>query len=401
MHDTQDGGLAAFARRRLRLALKDYADGDNPWNRPVDRLRAECAARGRSFVSFANYDYLGLGDDPRVRQAAAGAALAVGPGTLGSRLVGGERALHGRLEAELADFVGAEASLVLVSTYLANASLVAHLVGPSDLVVADELVHSSLLAGLAASKARRLAFRHNDLDHLDALLEEHRQDSRRCLVLAEGLYSMEGDLPDLARLLAIKERHDAWLLLDEAHSLGVLGATGRGLAEEAGIDPARIDLIVGTLSKTFVSGGGFIAGRADIVKWLRFTLPGFVFSVGLAPPVAAAGLEALTILRGEPERLARLRVAGRRFLDGARSRGLDVGPSSGRAVVPVLFRDADVTMGVSQALLDEGIYCPPIVNIGVPRDMPRLRFFLSAAHDAADIDRALDVTAAACGAMAG
>lgn len=365
----------------------------NPWFVAVDELRRTLASRDTPFVSFANYDYLGLSADERIRAAAAEAVHTHGIGALGSRLVGGERLCHQDFERELAAFLGTEATLSLVSGYLTNASTVTHLLSAHDLIVYDELCHNSLIAGVGGSRAASQVFRHNDLDHLDHVLKESRSRHKRCLVLAEGLYSMDGDYPDLARLVEIKDRHGAWLLLDEAHSIGVLGEHGRGLSELCGVDPRRVDLITGTLSKTFASCGGFVAAAAETVQWLRFTLPGFVYSVGLSPPIAAAARRALSILVEERWRVAWLRENAELFVATARSLGLETGTAVGRGIVPVFFRSNEETLFASQALLKEGFYCPPVVQVGVPKNQPRLRFFLSAAHEPQAIRHALQILA--------
>jgi 8-amino-7-oxononanoate synthase len=182
-------------------------------------------------------------------------------------------------------------------------------------------------------------------------------------------------------------------MLDEAHSIGVLGATGRGLTEECAVDPTQVDLLIGTLSKTFATSGGFVAGHPDVIEWLRFTLPGFVYSVGQSPVLAASALAALRILKAEPERVTQLRAKAAFFRETALNLGLDVGGSRGLSVVPILFQSTEETILASQALLHAGFYCPPIVQMGIPKDQPRLRFFISAGHDCADMQRALETLA--------
>jgi 7-keto-8-aminopelargonate synthetase-like enzyme len=213
------------------------------------------------------------------------------------------------------------------------------------------------------------------------------------LIVAESLYSMDGDITDLARLVAIKERHKAWLLVDEAHSIGVLGADGRGICEYAGIDPNRIDLIIGTLSKTFASCGGFVTGKAAVIDWLRYTLPGFVYSVGLSPVITAAAQMALELVQKESWRIERLRHNAELFVELAHEAGLNTGPAIGRGVVPILFSDSLETLAASRHLMANGYYVPPIIQIGVPKDQPRLRFFLSAAHTEAEIRGVIDLLA--------
>jgi 8-amino-7-oxononanoate synthase len=387
--------LVDYARGRFRRAGSRLLESYDPFFVAVDKLRASHAAEGRPSLSFAHYDYLGMIAHPRIRDAAAAALRQHGTSVSASRLVGGERCLHSELEAALAGYLGCEAAIVLISGYLTNVTVLGHVVGGRDLIVYDELCHNSIISGIAASKAEAVQFPHNDLDTLDRLLTRIRGEFKRCLIVAESLYSMDGDVVDLPQLVEIKRRHDCWLMVDEAHSLGVLGATGRGLCEHFGVDPAEIDLLIGTLSKTFVSSGGFIAGAAEVVRWLKYTLPGFVYSVGISPMAAAAAREAVAVASSEPERVARLQMLSQLFLSEARRRGFDTGSAVGRGVVPILFsNDADV-IRVSVALSAAGIYVPPIVRIGVPKDKPRLRFFISANHSADDIVRTLDLVAAA------
>jgi 8-amino-7-oxononanoate synthase len=385
--------LVEFAAKRFRLAGKSILDQNNPWFCPTDRLRAEIEARGESLISFAHYDYLGLSGHEAIRFATSAALDQFGTGALGSRLVGGERSIHADFENAIASFVGTEASLVLVSGYLTNVSIISHLLGPNDLLIIDELSHNSIVSGAKATKATLLKFKHNDFDDLQHLLRQNREYFRNCLIVVEGLYSMDGDLPDLPKLLTIKEQEKCWLLVDEAHSIGTLGDHGRGISEHFGEDPQRIDLIVGTLSKSLVSCGGLLCGRKLIIDWLRYTLGGFVYSVGLSPVITAAAHTALNTIIKEPQRVAKLRANSKCFLRQARASGLDTGGAIGVAVVPILFSDFRSTFLASEALLKANIFAPPIVHVGVPKDAPRIRFFLSAKHEPEEIDQAVAVLA--------
>lgn len=372
--------LADYANRRFRFAGKAYLEDYDPFFLPTDSARQEAEAQGKHFVSFANYDYLGLANHPAIKAAAAAALETFGIGALASRLVGGERSTHKQFERQLADFIGVESVLTLVSGYLTNVSTIAHILGTQDAVFIDELSHNSIVSGTKGATGETVIFRHNDLDHLDQLLREKRDNYRHVLIAVESLYSMDGDVCDLARVVEIKEKHRAWLLVDEAHSIGVLGQDGRGLCEYAGVDPAQIDLIIGTLSKTFASCGGFIGGSAPVIDWLRYTLPGFVFSVGMSPVITAAAQMALQLTQKEPWRIEKLRRNAELFVEVAHEAGLDTGPAIGRGVVPILFSDSYETVAASQHLMAHGYYVPPIIQIGVPKNQPRLRFFLSAAH---------------------
>lgn len=362
---------------------------------PLDALQAKVRDRAGRFVSFANYDYLGLGEDARVRRAAADAALTFGVGAEASRLVGGSRTVHDLLERDIADFLGVEDAVTLVSGWMTNASLLGYLLTRSDLIVVDELAHNSIVVGADVSHAKVLSFDHSNLDDLDAVLSEHRPRAKRALIVVEGLYSMDGDMPDLRRVVELKRKHQTWLMVDEAHSIGVLGPSGRGIAEHFGIDPGEIDFIIGTLSKTFAASGGFIAGRNTVIEWLRFTLPASMFSVGLSPVIATAVREGLSILKSEPWRTVRVQDNSRFFLEEARARDLNIGPAVGAGVVSIQFPNYDICMDAAERLLQAGYYAPPIPIMAVPKNRPRIRFFLSALHTQAQITGALDVLASA------
>lgn len=378
--------LADFAEKRYRLAGGSYLTQHNPFFVPIDKARQEAAAHGQRFVSFANYDYLGLSDHPAVKASAADALDMTGVGALASRLVGGERARHKDLEKALADYVGTEAVMTLVSGYLTNVTVIQHITGSRDVIFLDELSHNSIISGCKASPAEVIFFRHNDLDHLDTLLTERRGKYKSALIVAESLFSMDGDIVDLPRLVELKKQHGTWLLLDEAHSIGVLGEEGRGLCEYTGVDPNDVDIIIGTLSKTFASCGGFVCAKAAVINWFKHTLPGFVYSVGLSPVISAAALAAVELAQAETWRLRRLVHNSELFVELAREAGLDTGPAIGRGVVPIIFKgDSFATLAASQFLLQRGFYVPPIIQVGVPRDQPRLRFFMSASHSESDI----------------
>jgi 8-amino-7-oxononanoate synthase len=386
--------LEQYAKRRFMLAGGALLSEHNPYCVPIDTLEQRQRCSGRALLSFAHYDYLGLGGDQRVRMAAAKAVSKLGTSVGASRLVGGERNIHGELEADLARFVGTQASLALVSGYGTNVALVGHLLTTGDLIIVDEFAHNSVLAGTRLSRAETKMFGHNDTDELAALLKSERHNFRRVLVVIEGIYSMDGDIPDLPRIVDLCAQHKAWLMIDEAHSIGVLGARGRGVTEHFGIAPERIDLIVGTLSKAFASCGGFICAKASVIEWLRYTLPGHVYSVGIAPPIAAAVRAGLTVLEREPERLQRMAATSRYFATQASRFGFRTGNAAGIGIVPIIFDDMEAVLLASEALLAAGIYVPPIVQMGIPRDMPRLRFFITANHVKADVDRVFEALSA-------
>jgi 8-amino-7-oxononanoate synthase len=311
---------------------------DNPFFRVHDgRAGAMTRIDGRDYLNFASYNYLGLAGHPQVDQAAKDAIDRYGTTVSASRLVAGERPVQRDLEQALAQVYGTEDCVVFVSGHATNVSAIGHLFGPKDLVVHDSLIHNSVLMGIQLSGAARRAFPHNDVDALDRLLGDLRGRFERVLIVVEGIYSMDGDMPDLPALIDLKRRHHAFLMVDEAHALGVLGEKGYGLHEHFGIEGRDVDIWMGTLSKTLSGCGGYIAGERALVEQLKYAAPGFVYSVGIAPPLAAASLAALALMRAEPERVARLKQRGQFFLRQARAAGLDTGLSQGYSVIPVIL----------------------------------------------------------------
>ena len=266
----------------------------NPYFHAHDGVAgATTRIEGRELVNFSSYNYLGLCGDARVNAAAKGAIERYGTSVSASRLVSGERPLHGDLERAIAEAYGVEDCIAFVSGHATNVSTIGYLFGPKDLVLHDALIHNSALQGIELSGAQRRAFPHNDWSALDAMLARERRGFERVLIVLEGVYSMDGDYPELPRFIDIKRRHKAFLMVDEAHSFGVMGARGLGLREHFGVDGPDVDIWMGTLSKTLAGCGGFIAGERALVENLRFFAPGFLYSVGMSPPLAAASAAAL------------------------------------------------------------------------------------------------------------
>jgi 8-amino-7-oxononanoate synthase len=283
--------------------------------------------------------------------------------------------------------------VVFVSGHGTNVSTIATLFGPKDLIVHDALIHNSVLEGARLSGAQRRSFPHNDLAALDALLTDIRGEFERVLIVVEGHYSMDGDLPDLPRLIEIKRRHQAFLMVDEAHALGVLGQTGRGSHEHHGIAGTDVDIWMGTLSKTLAGCGGYIAGSRALVELLKYAAPGFVYSVGISPPLAAASLAALRLIQKEPERVVRLQKNARQLLKLAREAGIDTGRSQGYAIVPVIVGGSLKATKLSNQLFERGINVQPIVYPAVEEKAARLRFFISSMHSEAHLSAVIDTLA--------
>lgn len=350
---------------------------------------ATTAIDGKVCINFSSYDYLGLSSDPRVQQAAKAAIETYGTSVSASRIVSGERPIHRELERALAETYQVDDALIFVSGHATNVAVIGHLFGPKDLIVHDALIHNSALVGAQLSGATRRSIPHNDTEALERLLIEQRDHFERVLIVVEGIYSMDGDAPDLPELVRIKNRYGALLMVDEAHSFGVLGANGLGLREHANVPALAVDIWMGTLSKALAGCGGYIAGSHALIEQLRYSAPGFVYSVGMAPAVAAASLAALKILRAEPERVNALHDNGRYFLNQARAHNLNTGLSMGYSVVPVVIGNSLKAVKMSQSLLEQGINAQPIIHPAVEERAARIRFFIGCHHQAEHINQAI------------
>ncbi|VFR24212.1 8-amino-7-oxononanoate synthase [plant metagenome] len=374
---------------------------ENPYFKAHEGIAgATSLIEGRSYINFASYNYLGMAGDPTVCEAAKAAIDRYGTSTSASRLVSGERPVHQALERALADLYGVDDAVAFVSGHATNVTTIGHLFGPRDLILHDALIHNSVLQGIQLSGAHRLPFPHNDGQALERLLAAHRHEFERVLIVVEGLYSMDGDYPDLPRFVRAKQRHHAFLMVDEAHALGVLGPQGQGSHAHHGLSAGDVDIWMGTLSKTLAGCGGYIAGESALVEQLRFLAPGFLYSVGLPPALAAGSLAALRRMQAEPERVATLRARGERFLSRARAAGVDTGTSAGLAVIPAIVGGSMRAARLSAALWREGINAQPILHPAVPENAARLRFFLSCLHTEAQIDATVDALVRGLAALA-
>ena len=378
--------LESYREIRMIEEAAEYLGIADPFFREHQGIAAaETLIGNRSYVNFASYNYIGLNGDPRVTAAAKAAIDRYGTSVSASRPVSGERPVHRELEQALARIHGAEDSIALVGGHSTNVTVIGHLLGRNDVIVHDALIHNSIVQGAILSGARRVPFRHLDAEAADKVLADARPRHGHALLVIEGHYSMDGDVPDLAAFVAVARRHRAWLMVDEAHALGVLGRRGFGSADRAGIDPAEVDIWMGTLSKSLVSCGGYIAGRKELIEYLKRMAPGFVFSVGMAPSAAAAALAALEILEAEPERVARLNQRAALFLRLAGEGGLDVGGSIGAAIVPIITGSSIRAARLAQAMFRRGVNVQPILYPAVPERAARLRFFLTAQHSEAQL----------------
>ncbi len=384
-----EDSLAGWARQRLA-----ELDARGLLRRPF-ALQPPTGPRvrtpeGRTLRLFCSNDYLGLAAHPALREALAEGARRFGAGSGASRLVSGQTTEHERAEAALAELVDLPAALLFSSGYAANASCIPALVGRGDLVFSDRLVHASLIDGCRLSRATVHVYEHGAADHLAELLRRHRSDGARALVVTDSLFSMDGDLAPLAALRRLCDEHDAWLYVDEAHALGVLGPEGGGLCRREGVRP---DVLIGTLGKALGLWGAFAAASAPVVRWLWQRARGFVFSTAVPPALAFAVPEAVRLGRAAEAERSRLLELAERLRTGLRRLGEQV-PDGQGAVVPVLMGGPRATMARSEALAEAGCFVQGIRPPTVPPGSSRLRVTLSAAHEPADVRALLDAFAA-------
>ncbi len=359
------------------------------YQQPLEgRSGPRVCVRGKPLLMLSSYDYLGLIGHPALERAAVEAIRTHGTGTGGVRLLTGTTELHQSLERELAWFKGTEAALTFSSGYAANMAVVPALFGPQDRAFVDANAHRSIIDACLLARVPLRRFRHNDTDALRLALERNTH-ARRTLIVAEGVYSMDGDVCPLPEIVALKVRHGALLMVDEAHSFGVLGAGGRGVHEHFGLGAACSDLWTGSLSKAIPANGGFVAGPADLITYLQHAGAPFIFSAALCPAAAGAARAALRVLDAEPDRIERMRRRAARLREGLRALGRDTGTST-TAIVPVLVGSDVKAYALARRLLDQGLLVTAVVHPAVARGAARLRLCATAGHSERDIDDALD-----------
>ena len=359
------------------------------YNQPITELRggARVLVHGREMGMFASYSYLGLIGHPKINVAAKAAIDKYGTGTHGVRTLAGTLELHVELEQTIADFKHAEAAITFSSGYVTNLTVVSSLVGRHDYVFSDKLNHASIVDGCMMSGARFVRFKHNDLDDLQRRLEEAPASAAK-LVIADSVFSMDGDIINLPRLVELCRKHGAWLMIDEAHSIGVLGATGRGIEEHYGLGDV-IDIKMGTLSKTIPSVGGYVAGRTDLIDFLRHASRAYIFSAALPPAQAAAANAAFKIILEEPERVEKLRANAEQFITGIKQRGFDTLYSE-TAIVPILCGEDMLAYEMTREVQNKDVFVLPVVSPAVPPGLARLRATVTAAHEPDEIEHAMN-----------
>src|SRR5690349_10531454 len=388
-HNTDDSltrRVRAFTDRVARLKANDLYY----LNIPVAEILPGMKVRvnGREMGMYASYSYLGLVGHPRINEAATKAVEKFGTGTNGVRMLAGTLTLHKELEETIANFKHAEAAVTYSSGYVTNLTVVSSLMGRGDYVFSDKLNHASIVDGCLMSGAEFRRFRHNNMDHLEGLLKNAPPDVAK-MVVADAVFSMDGDIIELPKILELCKQYNAWLMIDEAHSVGVLGEKGTGIEEYFGLGDV-IDIKMGTLSKTIPSVGGYVAAKKDIITYLRHASRAYIFSAALPPAQAAAANEAFKVILDEPWRIERLNQNTKQFIGGLKGLGFDTMLTE-TAIVPVLCGDDDTAFAMTREAQHNDVFVLPVASPAVPEGLARLRATVTAAHEPSEIERAMDV----------
>jgi 8-amino-7-oxononanoate synthase len=364
------------------------------YNQPITELHggSHVIVNGREMGMYASYSYLGLIGHSRINKAAQEAIEHFGTGTHGVRTLAGTLPIHHELEETIANFKHADAAITFSSGYVTNLTVVSTLLGREDYVISDKLNHASIVDGCLMAGAKFMRFRHNDMDALEERLKQVPTGCTK-LVIADAVFSMDGDILNFPKTVALCQKYHAWLMIDEAHSVGVLGENGRGIEEHFGMEDT-IDLKMGTLSKTIPSIGGYVAGKKEIIQYLRHTCRAYIFSAALPPAQAAAANEAFKVILDEPWRVKKLSTNAQQFINGLKSRGFDTMRSE-TAIVPVLCGEDATAFRMTKYCQEHDTFVLPVVSPAVPVGLARLRATITAAHEQSDIEHAMDVIAEA------
>ena len=369
------------------MGLSDY----NPYFIKHDStVKDTSVVDGKEIMNFASYNYCGLSGHPETVKAGVEALETLGSSASGSRLLTGEKSLYRELEEEIARWKSTEDAIVLVSGHATNVSFVGNFCDENDLILYDALAHNSIEQGCRLSKSRSRAFPHNDYNALENILESQRKYYRKVLIIIEGAYSMDGDIAPVPEFVRLKKKYGAFLMVDEAHSAGVIGATGKGVDEHFNLEPDDVDIKMGTLSKGIGSCGGYIAGKKALVEYLRYNLPGFVFSVGITPANAAVALASIRLLQKDPSMVQQLQKNIKTFVDRARKHEFDICLAGETAIIPIHVGDEFEAMQICRNLQERGVFVAPAIYPAVARGQARLRFCVTSDHKEEQIHYALD-----------
>ena len=377
-----------YARRRI--GMKDAGIKDPYFVAHDSVLSDTSVVRGREIINLASYNYVGMSGHPRTAEAAKAAIDTYGTSASGSRLIAGEKTLFRDLERAIAAWKHTDDALVLVGGHSTNVTFVGNFCNEHDLVLYDALSHNSITQGCQLSKSDTKAFPHNDIDALEYLLKAARDKYEKILVVVEGVYSMDGDIAPIPEFVALKKKYGAFLMVDEAHSSCVIGKKGNGVDDYFNLLPGDIDVKMGTLSKGLGTCGGYIAGEQALVDYMRYSLPGFMFSVGISPPLAAAALEGVKIMMEGNPKVNALHKNIEYFVEGAKRRGFDTCLAKETAIIPIMVGEDNDAYELSTLMLEEGVFVPPAVYPAVPKRQARLRFCVISEHKPEQLDYALD-----------
>jgi glycine C-acetyltransferase len=360
------------------------------YNQPIEEMLpgAKVRVRGREMGMYASYSYLGLVGHPRINEAAKKAVDKFGTGTNGVRTLAGTLTIHNELEETISSFKHTEAAITYTSGYAANLTVISTLMGRGDYVFSDKINHASIVDGCLMSGAEFRRFRHNDMEHLEGLLKNAPADVAK-MVIADSVFSMDGDIIDLPKVVELCKKYNAWLMIDEAHSVGVLGEKGTGIEEYFNMY-GSIDIKMGTLSKTIPSVGGYVAAKEEIITYLRHASRAYIFSAALPPAQAAAANEAFKVILDEPWRLQRLNENTKQFIGGLKSMGFDTLLTE-TAIVPVLCGQDDVAFAMTREAQHQDVFVLPVVSPAVQEGLARLRATVTAAHEPSDIEHAMEI----------
>ena len=381
--------------KQLRSKLARYQEpqrvkalGVYPYFRAIESEQdTEVIMRGKRVLMFGSNSYLGLTNHPKIKEASIEAIKKYGTGCAGSPFLNGTLDIHIELEEKLADFVGKEKAIVYSTGFHTNIGVIPTIVGRGDYIIGDELNHASIVEGRRLSFATYMKYKHNDMESLEAVLKKIPYESIKLIVM-DGVFSMEGDVAKLPAIVDLAEKYNASVYVDEAHSLGVFGEGGRGICNHFGLTD-RVDLIMGTFSKSLATIGGFIATDADTINFLKHHSRSYIFSASISPAATASVIAALDVIKQEPERIKNLWDITNYSLDAFRSRGFEIGPTE-TPIIPLYIRDNDKTFIITQELYEQGIFVNPVIPPACAPDATLIRFSLMATHTKAQIDEAVD-----------
>ncbi len=380
--DLSKARLVVEAREAIKAGIY-------PFFLPLEETEGtEVKINGRKLIMLGSNNYLGLTTHPKVKEAAIEAVKKYGTSSTGSRFMNGTLKIHRELEDKLAEFLHREACIVFSTGYQANVGTISSLIGRNDIAITDKEDHASIIDGVRMSYGSMLRFKHNDMADLRRVLESAPKDAGKLLII-DGVYSMAGDIAPLPEIMKIAKEFGVRVMVDDAHSIGVLGENGRGTSNYFHMDK-ETDIIMGTFSKSFASLGGFIAGDEDVIFYVKHTARSFIFSASMSPANTGAAIAALEVIKSEPERIEHLWKIADRMRNGLKQLGFDVGTSN-TPIIPVYIRDRMKTVLMWKELFDNGVYCNPVLPPAVPPTESLLRTSYIATHTEEQIDRALEI----------